>query len=101
MAARRRRRAPALGFPERAEVLRRRAQGHARKGDHRKAAQTMRQVVALDEQARSWVGLGQALRRARRIDEAIRAFQQGIYLHRRAGHVKRAQTVARLIEAIV
>lgn len=83
---------------ERAEVLRRRAQRHARRGEHRKAAKTMRQVVALDEQARSWVGLGQALRRARRFEEAIEAFRQGVYLHRRAGHPGRAQTVARLIE---
>jgi len=77
--------------------LRRRARKLARRGDFRKAARTMRDVVALGGEARAWVRLGHLLSRMRRGDQAVDALKQGLYLHRRAGAELRARTVAQMI----
>lgn len=84
----------------REDVLKRRAQRLARKGDYRKAALALRERVALTGDAASWVALGDMLRRARRVPEALTALRQGLYLHRRAGAEGRARTVARMIVAL-
>lgn len=77
--------------------LRRRAQKHARKGNFRKAVVALRQLAALDGSPAHWVALGDALRRARKEREAIRALHQGLFLHSRAGFDRRARSVAQLI----
>jgi hypothetical protein len=84
----------------RAELLKRRAQRHARKGEYRKAALALREHAALIGDAPSWVALGDMLRRARRVPEAIDALRHGMYLHRQAGAFGRARTVARMIVAL-
>jgi hypothetical protein len=81
-------------------TLARRAQRLARKGEYRKAALALRERVALCGDAPSWVALGDMLRRARRWPEALNALHQGLYLHRRAGALGRARTVARMIVAL-
>lgn len=83
------------------DVLKRRARRHARRGDYRKAAIALREHAALTDRAASWVALGDMLRRARRMPDAIHAFKQGIYLHRRRGALRRAQTVERMLGALV
>ncbi len=85
---------------ERADILKRRARRHAKKGDYRKAALALRERVALTGDAASWVALGDMLRRARRVPEALTALRQGMYLHRQAGFEGRARTVARMIVAL-
>jgi len=77
--------------------LRRRAHKHARKGNFRKAVVALRQLTALDGRPAHWVALGDALRRAQKDREAIRALHQGLYLHHRAGSEARARSVAQLI----
>ncbi|HEY8428897.1 MAG TPA: hypothetical protein VIL20_11005 [Sandaracinaceae bacterium] len=85
---------------ERESTLKRRAQRLARKGDYRKAALALRELAALTGDAAAWVALGDMLRRARRVPEALQALRQGMYLHRRAGAEGRARTVARMIVAL-
>lgn len=80
-----------------ARRLRRRAAKFARRGDYRKAALSLRQLVCLDGTARSWVAFGAMLSRAKRYEEALEAYKQGLWLMRREGHDRRATTVARLI----
>jgi hypothetical protein len=82
------------------DILKRRAVRHARKGDYRKAALALRERVAIAGDAASWVALGDMLRRARRIPDALAALRQGMYLHRRAGADGRVRTVARMIVAL-
>lgn len=82
---------------DRASTLRTRARRHARRGEYRKAAIALRQVVALTNEARSWVTLGHVLSQAHKPGEAVVALRQGLWLHRRAGADGRARTVARLI----
>lgn len=89
-----------MAIESRDELLKRRAARFARKGDYRKAALALRERVALRGDAASWVALGDMLRRARRTPEALTALRQGLYLHRRAGAVGRARTVARMIVAL-
>jgi len=100
MARRRRRRGSRAGTAEppvtRTELLRRRARRHGSKGDWRKAAVALREAAALEDDPTSWTLLGNALHRARRGDEALRAFKQAAWLHRRAGSVRRAEVVIRL-----
>jgi tetratricopeptide (TPR) repeat protein len=84
----------------REDVLKRRAQRLARKGEYRKAALALRERVTLTGDAPSWVALGDMLRRARRTPEALNALRQGMYLHRQAGALGRARTVARMIVAL-
>jgi len=79
------------------DILRRRARRAAKSGDHRKAAVALRELVALEGDAKSWTQLGDTLRRARRPKEAIRALKQALWLHRQAGEELRARTVARML----
>ncbi len=82
---------------DKTEILRRRARRAARSGDHRKASVALRELVALEGDAKSWTQLGDALRRARRPKEAIRALKQAQWLHRRAGAELRARTVGQML----
>lgn len=82
------------------DILKRRARRFARKGDYRKAALALRERAALIGDAPSFVVLGDMLRRARRVAEALDALKQGMYLHRRCGSQRRARTVARMIVAL-
>lgn len=81
-------------------ILKRRARRLASKGDYRKAALALRELAALTGDAPSFVALGDMLRRARRVSEALEALKQGMYLHRRGGSRSRARTVARMIVAL-
>ncbi len=82
-----------------ADVLRRRAIRAAARGEVRKAFVALRELVALEGSARDYVRLGRLLAGARRPDEALAAYHQGLYAFRRAGERGRARTVARLILA--
>jgi cytochrome c-type biogenesis protein CcmH/NrfG len=82
------------------EILRRRARRHARKGEHRKAALALRELCAREGDAASWTLLGDMWRRARRLDDALAALEQALWLHKRAGADRRAQTVSRLIDQL-
>ena len=84
----------------REQILIRRARRHARKGDYRKAAIALRERVALRGDAASWVALGDMLRRARRVPEAVKALKQGMFLHRQRGADGRVRTVARMLVAL-
>ena len=81
-------------------ILKRRALRLARKGELRKAALVLRDLVARHESAAAWVLLGSMLRRARRDDEALAALRQGLWLHSRSGADRRVRTVARLIQVL-
>lgn len=81
-------------------ILRRRALRFARRGEYRRAAVALRERAALTNDAPSYVALGDMLRRARRVPEALRALKQGMYLHRQGGAGRRARTVARMIVAL-
>lgn len=85
---------------EQSQVLKRRAQRFARRGDYRKAALALRERCALTGDASAWVALGDMLRRARKPREAVTALKQGLYLHKQAGAQGRARTVARMIVAL-
>lgn len=84
----------------REDVLKRRARRFAKQGDFRRAAVALREHAAITGDAASYVALGDMLRRARRVPDAISALKQGMYLHRRCGASGRAQTVARMIIAL-
>lgn len=97
MSRRREVRGPKVTTETHHQRLRKRAHRHARKGNFRKAVVALRQLAALDGRPAHWVALGDALRRARREREAIRALHQGLFLHSRAGADARARSVAQLI----
>jgi len=82
------------------DLLKRRASRLAGKGELRKAAIVLRDLVARHESAAAWVLLGDMLVRARRTDEGLDAFRQGLWLHRQGGADRRVRTVARLIVAL-
>lgn len=84
----------------REQVLKRRARRFARKGDYRKAALALRERAALTNEPAAFVALGDMLRRAHRVAEAVQALKQGMYLHRRRGARRRAKTVERMIVAL-
>ena len=90
----------ALEQDEVAEVLKRRAQRLASKDEPRKAAIALRELTARTDSAAHWVLLGDMLRRARRHDEALAAFREALWRHRRAGADGRARTVATLVLAL-
>jgi uncharacterized protein HemY len=83
----------------RGDVLRRRGMRAARRGEWRKSVVALRELVALEGRATDWVRLGYVLGEARRSDESLAAYHQGLYAYRRSGASKRARTVARLILA--
>lgn len=86
---------------DRSDVLARRAKKLASKGEYRKAALALRERVAITGDAVTWVQLGDMLRRARRTDEAARALKEGLWLHKRAGAIGRARTVAKMLSVLV
>ena len=86
--------------PDQLSVLSRRAHRLSRRGEYRKAALALRERAMITGDAASWVALGDMLRRARRVPEALKALKQGLYLHRRQGAEGRARTVARMIVAL-
>ncbi len=79
------------------EALARRARRHARKGRYRKAAVALALLANRSQAARHYALLGAMWARAGRPVEAVTAFRQALFLHRRAGADERARTVARLI----
>jgi hypothetical protein len=94
------RRSPRPPTPERrASELRGKALRSARRGEWRKAALSLRELVALEDRASDWVRLGHALAQAGREGESLAAYRQGLFRHRRDGAPRRARTVARLILA--
>ena len=101
----RRRRQPAndtsATTEDRATILRRRARRLADKGDARAATLALRELVALEGDAKSWALLGAMCARARRATDAIHAFKQALWLHRQAGADRRARTVARLLVTLL
>jgi Flp pilus assembly protein TadD len=99
--ARKRKTMPSSEPPsDRGQVLLRRARRFALRGEHRKAAVALRELVTYSGDARSWTLLGDMLVRARRKAEAIAAFRQAMWLHNRSGSKLRARTVARLIVSL-
>jgi uncharacterized protein HemY len=72
---------------------------HVRRSEWRKAALSLRELVALHDRASDWVRLGHVFARAGRESESLDAYRQGLYRHHRAGAEGRALTVARLILA--
>jgi Flp pilus assembly protein TadD len=89
---------PSWNVADRADELTARAQRLRRRGELRRAAVTMREACALDEQSSArWVMLGDVLFRAGTKDEAARAFRQAVYLCERSGHKAKANVVRRLI----
>ena len=81
----------------REQVLRRRAQRFAHRGQHRKAALVLREAVAMTGDAPGWTRLGAMLRRAGRTSDALHAFRQALFQFRREGQPGRSRTLARLI----
>ena len=81
------------------DPLRRRCARLRRRGEHRKAALALRELVFRDGTAGAWVRLGAALVLAGRTAQAVDALKQGAYLHRRAGAQRRAAVVHKLIAA--
>jgi Flp pilus assembly protein TadD len=74
-----------------------RARRLRRRGEFRKAAIALRELVFRDPTAGRWVQLGHLLARAGRAEQAIDAFKQGQWLHRRNGHARKADIVATLL----
>jgi hypothetical protein len=85
---------------QKAELLKRRADRLASKQEFRKAALALKERAALVGDAVSWVLAGAMLRRAHRDEEAIAALRHGMWLHERAGDVRKARAVARVIERL-
>lgn len=87
----------AVALDDFAELLKRRAQRLASKGETRKAAIALRELTGRTDAAAHWVLLGDMLRRARRDDEALAALREGLWRHRQAGASGRARSVATLV----
>ncbi len=68
-----------------------------RRGEFRKAANALRELVFRQPTAGRWVMLGHVLARAGRAAQALDAYKQGQWLHRRNGHARKADVVAMLI----
>lgn len=81
------------------DPLRRRCIRLARSGQFRRAAVALAELAHRDQDAASWVRLGVMLLRAGRRDAGIDALKQGQWLHRMQHNIRRAEVVARLIEA--
>jgi hypothetical protein len=75
------------------DPLVRRAIRLARKGEHRKAALALRELVSLHPSAANWSKLGVRLLQAGRHDQALDALKQGVWLHRQTGFVGRAEAL--------
>jgi hypothetical protein len=68
-----------------------------RRGEYRKAAIAQRELVCREPSAGRWVQLGELLAHAGRIEQAIDAYKQGQWLHRRNGHTRKAEIVETLM----
>jgi Flp pilus assembly protein TadD len=83
---------------ERIEKLSRRARRLRKKGDFRKAANAFGELTSVEPNvARWWVLLGVVLRDSRRHEESRKALRQAQYLFRRAGELRRFETVRSLL----
>ena len=83
------------------DVLLRRAQRCARKGDDRKAMVAVREACfASPQDARLWALYGSLCFRANRRDEALHAFGQSLWFRKRAKDDRRAAVVQKLIEQL-
>jgi len=60
----------------------------------------LRQLANRDQTPAAWTRLGAMLARCHKHDAAIDALKQGWWLHRQAGHDRRAQVVSGLIEQL-
>ena len=89
-----------MNADDREETLKRRALKLARKGEYRKAAIALRERAALVADAASWGMVGGMRARARRPEDAVAAYRQGMWLHQQNGAPRRARTVAKLIAEI-
>jgi hypothetical protein len=78
-------------------VLHRRARRWAAKGNTRKAALVLREVVRATGEPAAWVAFGSMLIQAQRREQALDALRQGLWLHRQRGAIGRARTVAKMI----
>ena len=79
------------------DLHRRRARRQMSKGNARKAALALREIVRLTGEASAWVRLGDALTRARRHGDAAQALWQGLWIYKQRGEAGRVRSVARLI----
>ena len=68
-----------------------------RRGEYRKAAIALRQLLFREPSAARWVQLGYLLARAGRFAQSLDAYKQGQYLHEKAGHRRKAEAVTALI----
>ena len=68
-----------------------------RRAEFRKAAIAQRELVFKEPTAGRWVMLGDLLARAGRAEQALDAFKQGQWMHRRNGHARKAAIVGDLI----
>ena len=93
MARRRANRHRLAAEPDLRDPLVRRAIRLARKGEHRKAALVLRELVSLHPTAANWTKLGVRLLQAGRHDQALDALKQGVWLHRQTGFPGRAQAL--------
>lgn len=80
------------------DPLVRRAIRLCRRGEYRKAALVLRDLVAQRPSAANWSKLGVCLLHAGRHDQALDALKQGIWLHRRTGYPGRAAALGPWID---
>lgn len=69
----------------------------ARRGEHRKAALALQELLFADRRAARWVLLGHAWSRAGRRDQALDALKQGCWLFARQGDHRKAEVVKMLL----
>jgi uncharacterized protein HemY len=70
-----------------------------RRGEYRKAAIALRQLLFREPSAARWVQLGFLLSQAGRPQQSIDAYKQGKWLHVRAGNARKATVIDALITA--
>ncbi len=80
------------------DPLRRRCIRLAKSGLYRKAAIALAELAHRENDAASWVRLGVMLQRAGRVDPALDALKQALWLLRQGHERRRAAVVAGLIE---
>jgi Flp pilus assembly protein TadD len=87
-----------IDFSDRAEELTLRAQKLRRKGELRRAAVTLREACALEEEnAARWMLLGDVLFRTGKREEAAEAMKQALYLRQQRGERGRVNTIRRIL----
>jgi len=72
----------------------------ARRGEHRKAALVLQELLFRDRRAARWVLLGHAWSRAGRAEQALDAYKQGCWLFARQGEHRKADVVKRLVRQV-